>query len=135
MSRTTTDNSTTSPSMGGLLWLDNPSSPPVAPGTGASISRRRSGPRRRNPRNPARQARAPHSRRWAFIAGSGGGPQTGQADEKGAAARRRPKPGREAYSPYLERQGEGAALPQMRPYRPPGAGAQASQGGEKGPAA
>ena len=38
-----------------------------------------------------------------------------EAAEKGPAARRRPKAAREAYSPYVERAAEGAALPQMGP--------------------
>jgi hypothetical protein len=39
--------------------------------------------------------------------------------EKGLAARRRPKVAREAYSLYVECAAEGAALPQMTPYRQP----------------
>jgi hypothetical protein len=39
--------------------------------------------------------------------------------EKGSAARRRPKAAREAYSLYVERAAEGAALPQTAPYRRP----------------
>src|SRR6185295_13235679 len=56
-------------------------------------------------------------------------PPAPQAAEKGPAARRRPKPGREAYGPYVERPGEGANEADG-PRSPP-----APQATEKGPAA
>src|SRR5437867_5040259 len=63
--------------------------------------------------------------------------RSGQSDEKGPAARRRPRAAREAYSLYVERAAEGANVPRRGaspPFRslPPGFVAPAKPALERG---